>query len=203
MPEPDHYYSVHPSGSGQRRPIEVELAGRTVTVRTAGGVFSADRLDPGTAVLLRESPPAPPAGRVLDLGCGWGPVALSLALRSPAAEVYAVDVNERALDLVRDNARSLGLQGIHAVRPEQVPGELRFEGIWSNPPIRVGKAALHELLGTWLPRLVPGGTAYLVVAKQLGADSLARWLAVDLGMACRRIATSKGYRVLAVGTPLA
>ena len=169
-----------------------------MTVHTANGVFSPDRVDTGTAVLLGDVPPPPPAGALLDLGCGWGPLALTLGLRSPAADVYAVDVNERALDLVRRNAAALGLDRVQACRPDQVPEGLRFATIWSNPPIRVGKAALHELLRTWLPRLEPDGTAYLVVQKNLGADSLQRWIAGELGMPCERLASSRGFRVLAV-----
>ncbi|MEI2732499.1 MAG: methyltransferase [Dermatophilaceae bacterium] len=198
MPEPDHYFSATPAGPASRRTVSVQLAGRAVEVRTSGGVFSPGRLDPGTAVLLREVPDPARHGALLDLGCGWGPIALTLAMASPEADVYAVDVNERARDLTRDNAESLGLQRISVMAPEQVPPNLRFAAIWSNPPIRVGKPALHALLRTWLPRLEPDGTAYLVVAKNLGADSLARWIDEEVAMPCRRLATSRGYRVLAV-----
>ncbi|PID96606.1 MAG: 16S rRNA methyltransferase [Actinomycetales bacterium] len=200
MPSNDHYFSATPAGTGQRRSVDIELAGRQVRVVTAGGVFSPERLDPGTAVLLRATPPPPEAGPLLDLGCGWGPIALTMGLLSPQADVYAVDINERALDLTRTNAASLGLDRVHACLPTQVPEELRFDVIWSNPPIRVGKEALHDLLATWLPRLAPGGTAYLVVNKNLGADSLHRWLVVELGCRCARLASSRGFRVLAVET---
>ncbi len=197
----EHYFTSRPSSAGEPRSLQVTLAGRPVTVHTAKGVFSPDRVDTGTAVLLGQAPPPPPAGALLDLGCGWGPLALTLALRSPAADVYAVDVNERALDLVRRNAAALGLDRVQASRPDQVPEGLRFATIWSNPPIRIGKAGLHELLRTWLPRLEPDGTAYLVVQKNLGADSLQRWIAGELGMPCERLASSRGFRVLAVRWP--
>ncbi len=201
MSATDHYFSAQPAGNPQRRAITVELAGRRVELTTAGGVFSPEHLDVGTAVLLRSVPPPPPEGALLDLGCGWGPVALSLALHSPGADVWAVDVNERAVELTRDNAAALGLTRVRACLPDDVPTEANFAAIWSNPPIRVGKAALHELLARWLPRLLPGGTAYLVVAKALGADSLARWITSELGMPCERIANDKGFRVLAVAQP--
>ncbi len=194
----DHYFTAAPASPEQRRSRLVELAGRPVSVVTAGGVFSPDRVDAGTQVLLSESPDPPPEGTFLDLGCGWGPVALTLGLRVPAATVYAVDVNERALDLVRANAAALGLDGIRAATPAEVPDGTRFDVIWSNPPIRVGKAALHDMLRDWLPRLAPGGAAYLVVQKNLGADSLQRWVRDELGLACDRYAVSKGFRVLAV-----
>ena len=197
----DHYFSATPASADERRSLTVRLAGREVTVTVAGGVFSPGGLDRGTAVLLDEVPPPPSHGTFLDLGCGWGPVALTLGLLAPEADVWAVDVNERALDLAADNALSLGLARVRVSRPEAVPAGLTFDVIWSNPPIRVGKAALHDLLRTWLPRLAPGGTAYLVVAKNLGADSLQRWVQTDLGLSCLRLASHKGFRVLAVSHP--
>ena len=194
----EHYFSADPSSTQDRRTITVRLADQDLRVVTAGGTFSPDHLDTGTRVLLDEVPAPPPAGALLDLGCGWGPIALTLGLLSPGADVYAVDVNERALGLTKENAGALGLDRVLACRPEDVDPQIRFATVWSNPPIRVGKAVLHDLLATWLPRLEPDGTAYLVVAKQLGADSLARWIEHDLGMPCRRLAIARGFRVLAV-----
>ena len=110
-------------------------------------------IDPGTLELLRASPAPPARGHLLDLGCGYGPIACTLAHRAPEAVVWAVDVNDRALDLTARNAAALGLPAVRAVRPDGVPASVRFAGVWSNPPIRIGKAALHELLGTWLARL--------------------------------------------------
>lgn len=196
----EHYFTAQPASPVELRTLTVELAGRSVQVRTAGGVFSPDHVDHGTQVLLRTAPPAPASGDLLDLGCGWGPVALSLALESPGARVWAVDVNERALDLVRRNAAALGLDNVVAVLPDDVPGDVRFATIRSNPPIRVGKDALHALLLRWLPRRAPGGDAHLVVGRNLGADSLHRWLAEQLGdgVVVERTASAKGFRVLAV-----
>jgi len=178
--------------------VEFTLSGRTFRLATSSGVFSADRLDPGTAVLLRKAI-MPSGGRLLDLGCGYGPIACVLATVAPSATVYAVDVNTRALDLVRDNAEALGVADrVIATEPDGVPGEIRFDEIWSNPPIRVGKDELHALLGTWLPRLAAGGTAWLVVARHLGGDSLQAWLA-GRGWQVTRHASQKGYRILRVG----
>lgn len=198
MTEHDHYFTASPASAGERRPLRVRLAGRTVEVEVAGGVFSPGGLDKGTAVLLDEAPAPPASGTFLDLGCGWGPVALTLALTSPDATVWAVDVNERALDLTRRNAASLGLSGVRAGVAQDVPQDVRFDLLWSNPPIRVGKEALHDLLRTWLPRLAPGGEAYLVVQRNLGSDSLQRWVEAELAMPCERHASSKGFRVLRV-----
>ena len=196
----DHYFTASPASPEQQRTLSIRLAGRDLTVRTAAGVFSPDGLDKGTAVLLREVPDPPATGNLLDLGCGWGPVALTLALRSPQASVYAVDVNERSLDLLRRNAASLGLDRVHASQPDGIPDDVAFDVIWSNPPIRVGKAVLHEMLLHWLPRLAPGGAAYLVVQKNLGSDSLQRWLAEHLPREFEvgRYASDKGFRVLEV-----
>ncbi len=198
MTEPDHYFSARPAGPDERRTITVELAGRAVDVQTAGGVFSPDHVDLGTRVLLREVPDPPPTGDLLDLGCGWGPLALTLGLLAPEARVWAVDVNERALDLARANASHLALANVTAALPDEVPSDVSFATIWSNPPIRVGKNALHALLASWLPRLAPGGEAWLVVGRNLGADPLQRWLSDELGVAVDRAASAKGFRVLRV-----
>ena len=194
----EHYFTAQPAAAAERRAVEVELAGRRLSLITAGGVFSPDHVDTGTQVLLREAPPPPAEGTFLDLGCGWGPIALSLGLLAPAATVYAVDVNERALELTRANAEATGLTDVRPSLPDEVPPEARFDLIWSNPPIRVGKQALHDLLATWLPRLTTGGEAYLVVQKNLGADSLQRWLRESLELPCERVAVAKGFRVLRV-----
>lgn len=198
VPEGDHYFTAEPASPAQRRDLDVVLAGRELTVVTAPGVFSPGRVDLGTHVLLRSVPPAPAAGELLDLGCGWGPVALTMALESPGARVWAVDVNNRALDLVRRNADRLGLTNLVAVRPEEVPADVRFTAIRSNPPIRVGKEALHAMLGQWLGRLAPEGEAHLVVQRNLGADSLQRWIVGHLGLPTQRVASAKGFRVLRV-----
>ncbi len=196
----DHYFTAAPASAENLRRIRVTLAGRELEVTTAAGTFSPDRLDAGTAVLLANTPPAPPGGDFLDLGCGWGPISISLALSSPRATIWAVDVNERALDLVRRNAADLGLKNINAVLPDDVPDEITFRTIRSNPPIRVGKSELHDLLERWIPRLDERSYAWLVVQRNLGADSLQRWLAASLngGYSVHRTATGRGYRVIKV-----
>jgi 16S rRNA G1207 methylase RsmC len=200
MASGEHYFTSRPGGHAKLHPLSVRLAGRTLHLTTAAGIFSPDRIDAGTQVLLDDPPAAPDAGDVLDLGCGWGPIALTLALESPNATVWAVDVNERALDLVRMNANVLGLTNINAVLPDDVPDDVGFRAIWSNPPIRIGKAELHALLLRWLPRLDTDADAWLVVQRNLGSDSLQRWLEGELDddFAVRRASSSKGYRVLNV-----
>jgi len=212
-PEQDHYFTAQPASATERRTIRVRLAGRDVEVEVASGVFSPGRLDLGTQVLLRTVPPLDDvvadragAAHVLDLGCGWGPVALTMASEAPDATVWAVDVNERALDLVRRNAERLGLANVRAVTPGDLPDDVAFAAIWSNPPIRVGKDVLHAMLLHWLPRLEAGACAHLVVQRNLGSDSLQRWLAEHLppllpGARVERAASAKGFRVLEVRAP--
>jgi 16S rRNA G1207 methylase RsmC len=192
----EHYFSSDPSVPFTRVPVRAQVWGLELRLTSGSGVFAQGRLDAGTAVLFRSTEP-PTAGRTfLDLGCGYGVVAAALASARPDAEVWAVDVNERALLLTRENAERLGLgDRLHAETPDAVPEELRFDEIWSNPPIRIGKEALHALLLTWLARLTPGGRAVMVVGRNLGADSLQRWL-TDQGWPTTRVASAKGFRVL-------
>lgn len=196
----EHYFSEAPVTEFKPKEISVEIGGKKVAVTTAGGVFSPDHIDTGTAVLLTHIDQAPAGGNLLDIGCGWGPIALSLASQSPKATVWAIDVNERSLELTAANAKRLGLSNIKTARPEDVPTEIRFSGIWSNPPIRVGKDVLHEILLTWLPRLADDAESYLVVQKNLGADSLHRWLETELprNFSTIRVDTAKSFRVLRV-----
>lgn len=196
----EHYFSAQPAGDFTPRTLTVTLDGRAVEVVTAGGVFSPSALDTGTSVLLGSVPAPPPGGDLLDLGCGWGPIALTMALKSPRARVWAVDVNERARELTMMNAERLGLDNVTAVAPEDIPADLRFTSIWSNPPIRIGKGELHGLLDAWLPRLDQGSDAWLVVARNLGSDSLQRWMESRYAgeLSVTRAATNKGYRVLRV-----
>ncbi len=197
----EQYFSADPSSIDKRQPISVSVWGRDLELETASGVFARGRLDIGTAVLFRETEPPTKAGTYLDLGCGYGVIACALATVQPSATVWAVDVNERAVQLCADNAASLGVgDRVQAALPTDVPPDVQFDEIWSNPPIRVGKQALHELLLTWLPRLAANGRAMLVVGKNLGADSLQRWF-VDQGYACERMASAKGFRVLHVSRP--
>lgn len=178
--------------------VPLVLPDLTLDLVTDRGVFSGSRVDPGTRLLLLEGPPPPPSGDLLDLGCGYGPIAVSLARRSPDARVWAVDVNERALACCRTNAAAAGVgERVRAVTPDEVPPAVSFAGIWSNPPIRVGKAVLHGMLDTWLARLAPGAVAALVVHKHLGADSLAARLRAQ-GLVVDRLVSRAGYRVLQV-----
>lgn len=194
----DHYFSPDPQSPLRTRPRTLNLRGNSVTVQSASGTFSPGGLDTGTEVLLKYAPPVPAEGIFLDIGCGWGPLALALALEAPEATVFGIDVNERALHVSSDNAANLELHNLKICRPEDIPPAQTFDLMWSNPPIRVGKADLHSILALWLPRLSESGEAFLVVAKKLGADSLIAWLNSGEipGIQAERIETAKGYRVI-------
>jgi 16S rRNA (guanine1207-N2)-methyltransferase len=196
----DHYFSAAPAAPARRNTVEFTVGGRGYTLTAASGVFSAERLDPGTAVLLRkaELPTSATTGALLDLGCGYGSIACVLASEAPAATVYAIDVNARARELAQANAAALGLSDrLHVLTPEDVPDDVTFVEIWSNPPTHVGKAELHALLRRWLPRLSPDGVAWLVINRHLGGDSLHAWL-VSHDWDVARVGSQRGFRVLRV-----
>nr|WP_288292002.1 methyltransferase [uncultured Varibaculum sp.] len=197
----EQYFTDQPAASaGERTQIEVTLAGKKLRLEGAEGVFSARHLDKATAVLLAEAPIPPGTGTFLDLGCGWGPLAISLGLFSPDSQVLAVDVSERARDLTRTNAQRAGVC-LQIGSPEEILAAAKAAGgldlIWSNPPVRIGKKPLQDLLLTWLPLLKSDGEAILVMGKNLGADSMQKWLCAQ-GYPTRRLASKKGFRLLAV-----
>lgn len=197
----DHYFSASPASPDERRSVSVELNGKAHTVQTAAGIFSPAGIDKGTAILLQNVPA--PTGKILDIGCGWGPIMLTAAMQSPGSKVFGVDVNERSIELARLNAATLGLSNVVVGTPDSIDENLQFDTIWSNPPIRIGKEALHNLLMTWLPRLAPAGEAWMVVQKNLGSDSLQRWLVEQLpeSWSVTREATAKAFRILKVKRP--
>lgn len=220
QPSNGQYFSEHPQTPDIRRTLHVTLRNHELDVQTSHGVFSMNRVDLGTSVLLKHAPQAREHGNFLDLGCGWGPVSLALALESPQAQVYAVDINERAVALTEHNARANHCTNVTALTPEHLPADVTFDLIWSNPPIRVGKQELHALLLQYLTRLTIGGDAYLVVQKNLGADSLITWLnqllnssptpdesendsapgnaSLSNAWTVEKIASSKGFRIIHV-----
>ena len=185
MAQAEQYFAAEPQSKDVRKTLHVTLRGNEADVEVSNGVFSGNRVDLGTSVLLRQAPEPPEEGTFLDLGCGWGPIALALGFASPKADIWAL-LN--------------GMGNIHAATADGIPAETTFDLIWSNPPIRVGKEVLHTLLMTWLPRLNAGGAAYLVVQKNLGSDSLIPWLATQLGdgYEVSKYASSKGFRVIEV-----
>ncbi|MFY9304681.1 MAG: methyltransferase [Rhodoluna sp.] len=196
----EHYFSKEPLTPLKPKTIQIPVAGISQQVTTASGTFSPQQLDFGTEVLIEQMDELAQTGNLLDLGCGWGPIALNLGKLRPTSTVWAVDINNRSLELTAKNATDLGISNIEVALPERVPEDLKFSGIWSNPPIRIGKKELHTLLLHWLPRLEKDAEAFLVVQKNLGSDSLQKWLTDELaeGYEVSRYTSIKTYRVLRV-----
>ena len=190
-----HYFDEDPDAPSTPRDVELWLPDMSLTLTTDRGVFGYDQIDAGSKLLLLKAPPPPLAGNLLDLGCGVGTIALPLARRAPGAIVWAVDVNSRARDLCAANAAANGITNVRVLAPDEVPDDVAYDCIWSNPPIRVGKKPLHDMLLMWLGRLAPSGDAVMVVHKHLGGDSLQRWL-TEAGYPTARLASSSGYRIL-------
>lgn len=198
----EHYFSSDPAKEKKLKPVSFEVGGLDFDLQAATGTFSQGGLDKGTKVLLTLHQNFPTKGTVLDLGCGWGPIGIAIARFSPACQIVAIDSNLRSLELTQANAEKYNLSNIKTYLPEKLPLEFRFDEIWSNPPIRIGKVALHELLNTYIPRLNPGGRAVLVVQKQLGAESLKKWLAEEYPThSVERILNEKGYWVIELVSP--
>ena len=195
----EQYFDDDPTVASAPVLVDVTLPDTAFVMETDRGVFSRGHLDTATSMLLRADLPIAPTGNLLDLGCGAGPIALAMARRSPDATVWALDVNARARELCERNAARNHITNIRVAAPDEMPDDIRFATIWSNPPIRIGKRALHDLLESWLGRLEAGGSASLVVQKHLGADSLQRWL-ITLGYSCERVGSKAGFRLLTVTT---
>lgn len=193
----DHYFSAAPAVASNPTDVDVLLPDVTLTLTSDAGVFSHGRLDNATRIFLESAPPPPVSGELLDLGCGYGPIALVLAARSPQASVRAVDVNERARELTAANAARNGLSNVSVCAPEEMPNDVRFASIYSNPPVRIGKTAMREMLLHWLRRLQPDGVAYVVVGKHLGSDSLAGWL-VQQGFRVERLSSRNSFRTIEI-----
>ncbi|MFI6908658.1 class I SAM-dependent methyltransferase [Nonomuraea sp. NPDC050394] len=192
-----HYFSERPDTSHKPGSVSLVLPDLHLRLETDSGVFSPERVDLGTKILLESVPPPPQDGDLLDLGCGYGPIALTMATRAPGATVWAVDVNRRSLELTERNAQAAGLYKVRPIHIDDVPDDVKFRAIWSNPAIRIGKPALHAMLTRWLSRLTPDGAAHLVVQKHLGSDSLQRWLG-EQGWQASREASRAAYRILKV-----
>jgi 16S rRNA (guanine1207-N2)-methyltransferase len=171
----DHYFSASPTSEHRYAEAEYVYRGETLRFLTDAGVFSRGEVDFGTDVLLRALPQEM-AGRVLDLGCGWGAVGASVGKKYPACRIVMSDVNERALALAAKNAAANGVQAETAQSDglERVEGP--FDYILTNPPIRAGKQVIYRLFAESAQKLSPEGSLYIVIRKQQGAESAVKYL---------------------------
>ena len=197
-----YFTDSEPASADELHLIRDRVRGFDLEMWVSDRVVSGSRIAFGSGQLRAAAPALPERGNFLDVGCGWGPLAVTMGLESPEANVWAVDVNSRALDLTARNASLNEAANVHTLHAEEAPEKLRSQGItfdviWSNPPISIGKTALQELLNTWLSKLRSDGVAYLVVQKNLGADSLTQWLCQQ-GFPAEKIASKKGYRIIEV-----
>ena len=190
----DHYYSHTPVSAHHERLIETKLLGHEMRFNTDSGVFSRDDVDPGSRLLIESAGPL--SGRVLDLGCGWGPVGLSLALENPKADFLMADVNERAVELTERNRRLNGVLNARVIESDAFESiEGQFEHILTNPPIRAGKAVIYGMFDESFSRLTPGGDLTIVIRKQQGAPSAKKHLEETFGNA-EIIARGGGYWII-------
>lgn len=195
-----HYFDTDPATPLETRELELTVDERTVPISSASGVFGGQRVDVGTSILIRYGPRPPESGAILDIGCGYGPITIATALRSPDAHVWAIDINRRALAMTRSNAERLELGNVTAVEPDEVPADVVFSAIYSNPPIKVGRGVMFSLMDRWLPRLAPDGHACLVVKRSMGADTLDLRLN-EAGWRATRLRSKNGYRIIDVARP--
>ncbi len=171
----DHYYTANPVSAHDERRVALTALGNELVFTTDAGVFSRDGLDKGTEALLNALP-VPMEGRVLDLGCGWGPVGVALGKKYPALEIVMTDINQRAAELARRNLAANGVQAQVVQGDGFAAVEGSFDAILTNPPIRAGKAVIYALFREARARLNPGGALYIVIRKQQGAPSALKFL---------------------------
>ena len=191
----DHYYTRNPAS--ESRPVDCEYTYRGIklTFRTDAGVFSKGEVDTGTDLLLKALPEEM-GGEILDLGCGWGVIGISVARKWPEAKVTLADVNLRALELSRENAKKNRADVICAESDGMAAFEGRmFDAVITNPPIRAGKQVIYKMFADAAKCLKPGGALYLVIRKQQGAESCMKYLETIFG-SVEKVSKSGGFWVI-------
>ena len=191
----DHYYTAQPHARSQPEQFTILVREVELTLTSDRGVFSHGRLDDGTLRLLKKME-LPDAGDFLDLGCGYGVIGLVAARLRPDAQVTMVDINERATELAADNARANGIRNVEVLTGDapHVLGDRQFDVILCNPPIRVGKPKLYELIADAAERLHPGGVLWMVIHTRQGAKSHLREV-TPMFSECEIVSRKWGYRV--------
>ena len=190
---PDHYYTQNPESAHKERTLTVSVCGLTLSFDSDAGVFSKNELDAGSRLLIESMGPV--EGRVLDLGCGWGPVGTVLALKNPEANLVMADVNERALELTRRNLKKNGARADVIESDGFAAIEGTFRHVVTNPPIRAGKQVIYGMFDAARDRLEAGGTLTIVIRKQQGAPSALKHLEEVYGNA-EIVAKDAGYWII-------
>lgn len=194
----DHYYSKKPTTKSEQQTWETFVEDESFSFVTDTGVFSKNKLDTGSEVLMTTAGKMKyPKGDLLDIGCGYGPVGLYLARKFPDRQVEMVDINERALALAAENAKRNQIDNVSIYQSDlfmEVKNK-KFAGIFSNPPIRAGKQVVHEILEESYDYLIEGGALQIVIQKKQGAPSAREKMKEVFGNV-ERIALEKGYWIL-------
>lgn len=191
----NHYYSKAPEAKHNRQIVETLLRGRQLKFTTDAGVFSKAGVDYGSKVLidameLRED------DRVLDVGCGYGPIGLSAALLTPRGQVTMIDINERAIELAKENAALNDIRNVKIMQSDlyEAVTEREFDVILTNPPIRAGKTVVHRVFEEGHAYLKKGGSMWVVIQKKQGAPSAYDKLE-QLYEEVAEVTKDKGYRI--------
>ena len=191
-----HYFDLDPSLASKERTIEYVIDGRVITLVSDNGVFSKDKIDEGSLAFLKVLVPLRLSGRILDLGCGYGPIGLTIAMTSPNARVDLADINSRAVALCERNAKKLGLsQRVTCLQSdiyEKIEGP--YDSIVVNPPIRAGKVVTYAMYEGAMQNLIDGGSLFIVIRKAQGAESAARYIESIFGN-IKLLDRAKGYHI--------
>ncbi|RAP73240.1 class I SAM-dependent methyltransferase [Paenibacillus montanisoli] len=192
----DHYYTRTPNTAHDRHLLETELRGYKLRFVTDSGVFSKSGIDFGSRVLV-DALQISYNARVLDVGCGYGPMGITAAKLAPKGHVTMMDINERAVALAAENVKLNGIINATVLQSdiyERVKGQA-FDTIITNPPIRAGKEVVHRIFEEGAELLVPGGSMWVVIQKKQGAPSAAAKLEAVFGNV-EEVTKDKGYRIL-------
>lgn len=191
-----HYFQNDPLLASKKRDITLSIDGLTLHFKSDNGVFSKSKVDEGSLALLKVIIPLHLTGKILDLGCGYGPIGLTIAVTSPSARVDLADINERALALCEENAQLLGLsQRITCLQSDIYTNvEGPYDSIVVNPPIRAGKRVTYKMYEGALQRLIDGGSLYVVIRKDQGAPTASRFIESLFGN-ISLISRDKGYYI--------
>lgn len=193
----EQYFTENPTASHDEHHVNYHLNGINLNLTTDAGVFSKNRVDYGSGVLIEQMLDQDlPGGNILDVGCGYGPIGLFAAKKWPDRQVDMVDVNERAMDLARRNAAANGAGNVNIFasdRYQEVTGQ--YAMIVTNPPIRAGKAIWSSILSEAKDHLLEGGILLVVIQKKQGAPSAKKLMAAAFGN-CEILTRDKGYYIL-------